>query len=173
MHSMKESLRLRGAWCMVWVPLSLVVYSLINGGGFMRGLCELHCGSIPDPSYAGFSVQEEPLAFLQAELIHAVIRLEKLGYIWIPVLAVLAIFGYASWKLAPGWSAGMRWGCRTLSVLLVLMLVAIQLSHMILWGFATTQAQFQRGYMTVLQECWTPHMRPSDTDGIPQSLRPD
>gem|GEM_PF-2300620 len=135
-------LRARAPWFAIWVPVVLLLYTLVNGAGHMWVAYEVLC---IEPSQA--------FDFL---LRLASFPCGPWGFLIFPVLAV---FATVSWKLCPQWSPSIRWASAMLGALLSAFFLLTQATLLF-------PDQWQVGIpcpkKTVLRICavqlWKPHL---------------
>ena len=163
--------RTRSPWFAIWVPAFLLLYVVVNGGGYMGALYE------KDDLRTLPRVTEVLLDCRQ-------IACGTWGLLVWPILGMLAC---SSWFLAPQWSFPVRWGAGVISMVLLAALVLAQLSLYIPFfpdfSFCNqTGSRYplydRRCYWHrplaefVLRQTWQPHFHvPGAGDPFPESIR--
>jgi hypothetical protein len=136
----KIPLKARLPWFLIWVPLALLLYILVNGAGHMAS------------TYKIFHVSKESLAPLETV---APFLWGSWAFLTAPTLAV---FAWVGWKTCPFWSAPVRWVAGVLSLLLVILLLGVQgwlVQAPYGWPPAKWNWPKQR---TILATIWKPHL---------------
>ncbi len=103
-------LKARAPWFAVWVPVALLLYTLVNGAGHVLVAYEVLWVCPPN--------RETDFVLRATSVLYG-----NWAFLIFPVLLVYA---FVSWKLCPSWSAAVRWGAGMLSVALCCLFILAQ-----------------------------------------------
>ncbi len=134
----KVPLRARLPWFAVWVPVALLLYTLVNGAGHV--LVAYH----QDPNK---EVSQETCIVLFL----ATFPCGPWGFLIYPVLV---IFAFVSWRLCPQWSAMVRWMAGMLGALFCTLFLFAQ-SALLCYGGWRNGMPFNLKVCVV--QLWRPH----------------
>ena len=135
--------RVRLPWFAIWVPVALLLYTLVNGAGHVR-VADCLCQNLD------FKHSQEVDFVLRA----AAFPCGLWGFLIVPVLAV---FATVSWKLCPQWSPGVRRVSGWLGIWLFLSFLLAQVAMLFPSGWQVGMPSGRQLRVYAIQ-LWKPHL---------------